>query len=140
MSLTFEDDEFVRDLPRWVVDLDNGQSVYEDDGRPGTEGSAWPRLGAYCREHGLSIAAMRLQFRSHVVHLPPGMDGYYFAKSSLGVWGEPESYAGFVAGYVANNQLLVRNFKVPELEPLGEPELRIIDSSKESLIQHKSLR
>src|SRR5688500_10269504 len=83
-------DEHVPDL-RWVAVLSNGETVYQDDDRPGIKPeSAWIRLGNYVNNRGLHIVALSFQFRSHVISLPENADGYYFAKGALAFWGGGE--------------------------------------------------
>lgn len=134
--LTFTDDEFVRDRLRWVVDLSNGQTVYEDDGRSDVlPVSAWIRLKTYCQEKGLKITTMRLQFRSNVVHLPSNKPGYFFVRQAFGVWGEEESYDAYVVGYMDEGgpTVSVTRYKVPELTEIGR-ETRPVDYESPCLI------
>ena len=69
----------------WFVKLSNGETVYQDDGRPDVEpNSAWLRLKEYCAEKNLRIEQMYLQYRSHVEPIGEGYDGYYFCKGASG--------------------------------------------------------
>lgn len=109
-------DEHVQDL-RWVVELDNGEVIYQDDFRPGLEQpSAWIRLGDYVRENNLKIVGMEFQFRSHKVVLERDAEGYYFAKGALGFAGASETYHHFVAGVMKEGIIYKQWFQVPELE------------------------
>jgi hypothetical protein len=127
------DDPYVRTRLRWVAELSDGTTAYEDDGRPGADPpQAWLRLGEHCRRHGLRIVAMRLQHRTRIVELPPGKDGYYHAKLAFGVAGG-ESFSAYKAGYLEGGVLRVGTWKTPELEPMGEEE-REPDMSSPCLI------
>jgi hypothetical protein len=122
ISLTREDDEFVRDRLRWVVTLNNGETIYEDDGREGVEpASAWVRLKEYCQAGGFWIIEMWLQFRSNRVEVKPAdAEGYFFVKEAFGVWGAEESYSAYIAGAIQGDNLMVSRYKVPELVLLEE--------------------
>lgn len=136
MHLTKEDDEFVRDRLRWVVQLNNGEMIYEDDGRPGIEPtSAWVRLKAYCTANGLHITSMWLQFRSNRVSIGEDAPGYFFSKMAFGVWGEAESYQGYIAGvYDGVGNVTIQRYRVPGLELMGEPETREISADAPTII------
>lgn len=65
---------------RWVVELSNGETVWQDDGRPGIEDSAWIRLKNYCEYHGLSIKNLRLQFRNNMPDVLYQGGDFFFSK------------------------------------------------------------
>lgn len=133
IELCYEDDWYVREIPRWVVELNDGTTVYQDDGRPGREpSSAWVRLGMSCRETGRFIVDMRLQFRSNIFPMEPGRAGYYFGKVAFGVWGGG-SYEGFLAGWLDGDGVEIRHVKVPELMLL-RAERRRVDLCRRNLI------
>ena len=114
------EDDFSRDYyennPRWVVVLSNGESVFQDDGRPGVEPrSAWERLHNYCKDNNLHIQSMSIMFRSNRQALPSNMDGYYFSKGSRGAFGFPKTMQLFFVGILNNGKLEVSCWKVPEM-------------------------
>lgn len=134
------DDEFVRDSMRWVVVLSNGQTVYEDDDRPGLEEpSAWKRLKSYCQEEKVSIVEMWLQFRSNRVQVAPrGADGYFLVKSVFGVWGDRETFHAYMVGTLVDGKIQGSRWKVPELVSLESFE-RQPDYDSPSLICRQEL-
>lgn len=137
--LSFEEDEYIVSLyehsTRWVVKLNNGQNVYQDDGRDGIlPESAWTRLKQYCKENHLWIIDMRLQFRSHVEHLPSNKSGYFFCKSILGSPALPKNIHFYVSGYVENSVICTTTWRIPELVE-NETETRNIQENQECLIQ-----
>ena len=138
IDLCTVDDEYVRERPRWVVTLDDGTTVYQDDGRPGREDSAWQRLRSYCQESGRCIDEMWLQFRSNRVQVCNKIvDGYFFIRSVYGVWGEHSNDA-YIAGYLENEVIHAIKWKVPELIPL-EMQTRDPNVDKMSTIRRKKL-
>jgi hypothetical protein len=113
-------DEYVCDLMDggtaiWVAELSTGEVVYMDDGRPGSTGSAWLRLGRRVREEGLKVVDVRLKFRSEERRgVPRGADGYFFSKAAAGAMGEPADHF-YLLGALAGGVLTVGRWAVPEL-------------------------
>lgn len=136
--LTRHDDEFVRDSLRWVVALNNGETIYQDDDREGVEpASAWIRLKEYCTRHGIWIVRMWLQFRSHVVPiLPDDAPGYFFVKLAFGVWGDQKSYDAYIAGTLDGDIVRTACYKVPELELMGVSERPANPASPTLIVRH----
>lgn len=68
---------------RWIVQLSNGETVWQDDGRPGLkEASAWVRLKNYCELFNLHITSMCLKFRNHTYGTVfENKEAYFFSKS-----------------------------------------------------------
>lgn len=120
MLICTERDRFIQDwyvdIPRWQVILNNGQTVYQDDGRPNViPNSAWERLYYHCKENNLYIVDMMIGFRSNCHSLSSNMDGYYFCKGSRGAFGLDKTLQLFFAGTLNNNELIVECWKVPEM-------------------------
>lgn len=135
MEVCTIDDDYVRDRVRWVVELSNGQTVYEDDNRPGiAESSAWKRLKAYCKDQGVYIVHMWLQFRSNRISVEPShAKGYFFVKSVFGVWGDVNTYHAYIAGTLVDGQIKATKWTVPELTFL-ENQTRDVDLESSMLI------
>lgn len=129
------DDEYVRDRVRWVAVLSNGETVYEDDDRPGLdEPSAWKRLKAYCQDQNVCIVQLWLQFRSNRVHVEPdNADGYFLVKSAFGVWGDAQTFHAYILGSLVDGKIETVKWKVPELVALEKQE-RVVDYNSPSLI------
>lgn len=141
--LKFEIDEYMFDQrdskATFEVDLSNGKTVYSDDDRPGLEiPSTWKRLKKYLYENNLNIIGYRLRFRSNVIHIGYGCDGYYFAKALLCSFGSESSQDYLVGGKLENAKLLVYRFSSPSLE-LEETEYREVDIDSECLIINPSI-
>lgn len=116
-----QEDDFIRDSLRWVVLLSNGETVFEDDNRPGASPpSAWKRLRLYCQKNHLNICRMFFQFRSNIVDVgTEGAHGYFFAKSAMAVWGEEETYHGYVGGTLREDgKIEYTHWLTPALIPL----------------------
>ena len=103
----------------WIVELSNGEKVFQDDGRPGLkEHSAWIRLKYYCTENNLYIKSMKLKFRSHEIDIGKDDEGHYFCKGVSGLMFDDDTRHLYMAGALKENgSLLVRSWMVPELEP-----------------------
>lgn len=138
MGICTKEDGYIFELfefnPRWIVELSNGETVYQDDDRPGeTPNSAWIRLGSYVKEKSLRIEKMRLQFRSNIKYVnDKPVDGFFFCKSALGAPGM-NTISYYVAGFLRNGILETKRWQVPELE-LEETEHRKVEDAGECLI------
>ena len=108
-------DDFVPEL-RWIVELSNGLTVYQDDGRPGLEpASAWIRLKSYLQEYSLvKIEKFRIEFRSHIEYLPDRQEGYYFSLGVGATWGGSTD-RHFNTGILVGDEIRIITWKVPEL-------------------------
>jgi hypothetical protein len=109
-------DDFVFHQPHWVAELSNGETIYQDDNRPGVaEPSAWIRLKTYCTANHLHIARFWLQFRSNRVTIEPdNADGFYFVKSAFAVWGDNETIHAYVVGVLIEGRIKGIRLTVPE--------------------------
>ncbi len=114
------EDDFTREQwlgqARWNVRLSNGEHIFQDDGRPGQEQSAWLRLAGYVREHNLKIEAMWLQFRNEPPRrLPEMAQGYFFRKSIGAFFPSGVSYGFYLVGHLKDGVVRVTRWKVPEM-------------------------
>jgi hypothetical protein len=110
-------DDFVFHKPHWQVNLSNGETIYQDDDRPGvSEPSAWIRLKNYCTANHLHITGFWLRFRSHILSLGgfEYADGYYFVKSVFAVWGDNETIDAYVVGVLIDGRIKGVRLKVPD--------------------------
>lgn len=119
-----EIDSFIEDKDStiWICTLSNGQTVYQDDERPGYHNSAWIRLKNYCSINSLSIQNMRLKFRSHVETVGDFCTSYFFCKSILAGFGmeKPNNY--YITGVVKEGVLYTDKWIVPELLKISSDE------------------
>jgi len=125
MIVCKHEDDYVRELQLdkrtaiWVAELTNGETVYQDDYRPGVSPhSAWLRLASYLRgQEGLGIRKLYLKFRSNIHRniLPEDAEGYFFCKSILGNFGHSDRLSFFLLGHLTNGQVMVQKWSVPEL-------------------------
>ena len=125
--------------PMWIAELSNGETVYQDDDRPGVDPpSAWKRLKIYCGANNIHITKMSVKNRSHIENVGSGDDGYFFCKSAGAFMFGDETIHSFVVGRLNDGKLLTRKWKMPEVTP--EPiEERNIDESLEFLITKKGM-
>lgn len=109
--------------PLWIATLSNGETVYQDDGRPNVKpSSAWTRLKAYCKNKDLHITNIKLRNRSHVVDVGSNHDGYFFCKSAGALMFGDLTMHSFVIGTLTGEKLSARKWRLPELiaEPVEE--------------------
>jgi hypothetical protein len=123
--------------PIWIVTLNNGETVYRDDGRPGLlTHNAWRRLYHYCEENSLHIISMTIGFRDNRYALTPNADGYYFALGARGMFGGSKTTQLFFVGTLQNTSLVVQCWRVPEMLE-EESEVRSLEGCGECLIQRR---
>lgn len=122
-----KEDDFVYEQVRWLAHLSNGQTIIQDDNRPGVDPpQAWIRLGQYCKQERVNIVNLSLQFRSHHESpLPANADGYYFINKAVSVNYGP-TIGFYIIGYLKDEQIRVQQWRIPELVCYGE-EIRLPD-------------
>lgn len=120
-----------------VVELQNGELVFGDDGRPGQEPSSfWKRLKMSEPE----IHNIYIQFRTEKVQpFPANQKAYFFCKGLIKAWNSNEKPIYFfkLGCLINDNEFLVKNYQVPELI-LVEEEKRIVEESSENIIWNKN--
>jgi hypothetical protein len=132
MSVCKEEDDFIRqqELDRgeahWVAELSNGETIYQDDSRPGeSPPQAWFRLASYLKgTAGLRIVSLGLRFRTNRLKsiLPANSDGYFFSRSAIGFLHQAGTLGFFMMGYLQKDKVMVSRWKVPELLLISEEE------------------
>lgn len=120
-NVSTTEDGFLLDLyerqTRWVVELNNGERVYQDDNRPGMDPpQAWLRLKNYCESNGLKITGMWIQFRTNIVELPKNALGYFFSKGVSGIaFSEDSTYETYNVGTLIGDRVHCITYRCPEL-------------------------
>tara|TARA_Y100001963_G_scaffold58553_1_gene81914 strand:+ start:16480 stop:16929 length:450 start_codon:yes stop_codon:yes gene_type:complete len=123
--------------PIWIVKLSNGETVYQDDGRPDVKPeSAWLRLKQYCEENNLYITNMKLKNRSNQVDLGSDHDGYFFCKVAGSFMFSGDTNHSFKIGYLNDGRLRVRKWNLPAILPEAFED-RDLKGSGEMLIYKK---
>jgi len=108
--------EYQEMYPSWIVWLDSGLVVYQDDYRQNVKPySAWERLGTYCKQNDDHIVNMVIQFRTNQHPLPTSADGYYFSKGARGGFSMSKTMKLFFVGTLQQDKLSVTCWKVPEM-------------------------
>jgi hypothetical protein len=134
-----QEDYFIEDKARWVVDLSNGERIWQDDNRPGvTPASAWLRLQDYIEYTHSTISNMFIQFRSHLEFpLLKNAAGYFFAKGYLASSDGYDTMGLLVVGYLQDDKVYISQWDTPALTLVGT-EIRtlhqILRTGKEHLI------
>ncbi len=119
----------------WKALLSNGQTVIQDDNRPGEEKSAWIRLKDYLYERDLSIKSLSFSFRSNTISnfLPENAAGYFFVKNAVSGIGSDYTSEFYIFGYLKDKTVYWKRYKIPEMMFFDEGE-RTIESCGNSLI------
>ena len=137
MNLCRQRDRFIEDQVIWVVDLSNGETIFQDDAREDCDPpSAWLRLTEYVKQENLKITRMRLRYWDNIVFLPDGADGYYFSKgasfdSVSGISGE-----FYNAGTLEGEEVKVYKYSIPELIRIGKEKVVKADNAGVFLIRN----
>lgn len=140
MGICTVEDSYVRHSLRWVVRLNDGTIVYQDDDRPGENPpSAWLRLRQHCIETGAYPVEMRLQFGTNIVPLPADKDGYFFSKFAYAVWGQVETGYGYVAGYLQDGRVHATTYQTPELLRITSDVRDVAEDSPNLIAKHHVL-
>ena len=136
---------YAEGCPHWQVVLNNGENVFQDDGRPGEfPTNAWLRLKEYCEKNDLYIVDMNIRFRDNVYAKPSNMDGYNFALGVRGAFGSTVTMQLFFVGTLQTEVLKVQCWKVPEMlyewteerDPEGTPECLIRKNNTLQYMEH----
>lgn len=133
------DKEYFEEKTYWIVELSNGETVYQDDGKnENCEHSAWIRLKKYIEDNNLSINKFYVRFRSNIIYpLQENCDGYFFSIGIIGMMSSEENVNFYILGYVLNNKVMIKKIKIPELIVFDEEEREISNCSEQQLILNK---
>ena len=134
MSLSFQEDDSIRESVHWIVGLSDGSNVYQDD--HSNENVTWKRLREYLSNTGLHIVSFRIKFFSHIEEVaPPNKDGYFFVNKVSAVMFERSKRISnyYVVGYVDGDKIHTIDWLVPEIIPTGK-NIRDIIENDPSLI------
>lgn len=142
--VNISEDQWSRDQyvfkSRLLIKLNNGETVYDDDGRPEREEPVfWKRFQQYMAKYkNLKIVEIQVQFRSNIISpLPQKADAYYFAKFTGADLSSPDYRDnGFVLGYVKDGVLHTKTILTPFLTIFKE-DTRDIEANQERLIWNK---
>ena len=104
----------------WCVTLNNGQEIFDDNGRRDKNGhimkDSWLRLKEYCDSNNLWIDNIYFKFRSHTEQIEKSDDGYFLKRGILGSPGN-QAIQFMIIGNVKNNSIFTTKWRVPELIP-----------------------
>lgn len=123
-------EEILLDYPRWEAVLSDGTKAYHDESIPATP---WQELRKYCLENDLKVVGLTIAFRDIYISLPSDKSGYFFRKLDRQDMLAEKTTNFFLAGYIEGDELIVKKYKVPEME-LDETQSRIIEDNMESII------
>ena len=104
---------------RWVVELSNGETVWQDDGRPGLEDSAWVRLKNYCEQNSLKIKNLRLKFRNNMPDKVYEGGDFFFSKliraAFISSKGAADNSHYYLIGVTNGDTVMIDKWLVPAL-------------------------
>lgn len=137
--------------PFWTIELTNGQTIYQDDDRPGLEKSAWLRARKYIYDNKLEISKVKFRFAGyeHIVY-DTEKDltycGFYFAKGLSALLSAENSreWKFYVAGKVhlveSEPVISVERYEIPMLEKRDCMERKVDDESFKRIIFNLNCR
>ena len=121
-------DEYINEIPHWIVILSNGETIYQDD----RHGNSWLYLKNYVINNELKIERLCLEFRSNMVETLRNQDGYFFInKASKNFYGQ-ESLM-YIIGYLKDCVVYTESYEIPSLV-LMESGSRTMENAQLGLI------
>lgn len=142
-----EYDQWLKDQDKtiWMVELEwlrgdeTYTTVYQDDGRPNTNGIAFSRLREVLRTRGgCRVNRFGLGFRDHIEWLPiENPDGIYFSKGAIGDMFSPHTSNCYVLGWIKDSVLTKVWYRIPEVIEYQREVLTEFDRESPSIIWHK---
>ena len=132
MSVCTEWDTYMNDFRLktavWFAELSNGEKVFQDDDRPGTNPpSAWIRLVNYCRDNDLHVTNLYFSNGDGLIHpfeSEDGLEGVYFSKGISGDMFSAETTHSYIFGNINGNELRIKKYSVPDCEFITDSEIR----------------
>jgi hypothetical protein len=103
------------DCPGWQVELNTGQMVYEDDGRPDYVPSAWERLAYHCSQTEDFIVNMWIRFRDHVECVGSDKEGFFLYKEVRAAPNWDKEVFLYIAGFYEDGVIKCKKWKLPEI-------------------------
>jgi hypothetical protein len=148
MGLCKFPDSFINEKVYWAAHLTNGETIYQDDDRPGEEEpKAWLRLHEYVHKNSFAISYITVHFYDHVEQVTPeNCDLYYFVQSAVSIlyqdkYSPRRTYCYYIFGHSCDLnrpldgdiEIQTSKWIVPEIIEV-ERGKRIVDFSDEKLI------
>lgn len=135
-------DEFIidKDETIWVVELSNGEKIYQDDGRYGFYDKAWLRLMDYCYNNNLKILKLWITFRSHTEFIfENDGDGIFFRQGILAQIGYARKL--YIFGIVKDDKIYAQYWRIPEViwedSVFDKIEVRPVEGNESTIIWNK---
>ena len=121
--------------PIWIAELNNGEMIYQDDGKPDCHPeSAWLRLKEYCEQNDLSIKSISVKNRSIQKQIVSDADSFTFCKSAGALMFGGQTSHSFVFGYVNDGVYRAKKVNLPEMI-IDRPEKRNIEDYRNLIIR-----
>ena len=142
-----------QDKTIWRVEIEHygsdqsvWETIYQDDGRPGTTESAWLRLKQYLLNgsdynNHCSPVKFGISFRDHIEWLPIEDDNYsdhiegiYFSKGAIADMLSPHTSNCYVLGWIKDGVLTKVWYRIPEVIEYQREEVRSFDPESAAII------
>lgn len=139
MSVCKQQDEFNREKPCWVAHLSSGETIYQDDDRPGeSEPSSWIRLRSHCQQENYSVVDLHIRFWDHVERVvPPNSEGYFFVKKV-----QATAFSGltnntrhsYLVGALKDDKIHLTEWLIPEIVRIGSEIRDVVEGDPKLII------
>ena len=104
--------------PMWIAKLSNGETIYQDDGRPEVEpASAWLRLKDYCDQEKIHVKSLLLKNKSNqiVAVEDDDNDGIFLTKAAGAFLFGDETLQFFNVGVIKDGKAYLTKWKMPDM-------------------------
>ena len=117
----------------WIATLSDGKTMYEGSPIP-NEPTPWQMLLKHCREKGLEITGLRLQWGNAIVMTMPRKmcDGYFHACEAAydGLLGAPVEKHKQGVGSVIGDQVYITWFEMKDYSLYVWPDVRSLKDNR----------
>lgn len=119
VNLCYYEDDFLEDKCIWAAKLSNGQTVFQDDDRPGVDCRiAWFRLRNYVYTTDTDIVELYIKFRDHWELAGRSIegDGFFFTNCVVALLSSfSKQFNCCITGLVQKSNIYCTRWKLPEI-------------------------
>lgn len=125
-KVSFDVDSFIKNKDKafYALLLEDGRTIFQDDGRYNTVDPAWLRIKEFLETNRIRVKSVKIHFRSNsatVLEVPEDYDGIYFCNraqqdlSGFEYAGEQITQFFMRFGLLKDNKVYYTDYRVPEL-------------------------